>query len=207
MEKGLGMTSAGAVRKQALLTTRELTIIGMLSGVTMLLGLTGYGFIPLPLMKATILHVPVIIGALAAGPRVGVMVGFIFGCFSIFQAITTPVVLSFAFLNPLISVVPRVLIGLGAYYVYKGVRDLLHKESLSLAVAGLAGSAINTIGVMGGIYLIYAKDFAELRNIPLDNVINIIAGICVFNGLPEAVVSAVITVPVVMVLKKALKSK
>lgn len=207
MEKGLGMTSAGAVRKRALLTTRELTIIGMLSGVTMLLGLTGYGFIPLPLMKATILHVPVIIGALAAGPRVGVMVGFIFGCFSIFQAITTPVVLSFAFLNPLISVVPRVLIGLGAYYVYKGVRDLLHKESLSLAVAGLAGSAINTIGVMGGIYLIYAKDFAELRNIPLDNVINIIAGICVFNGLPEAVVSAVITVPVVMVLKKALKSK
>mgnify|MGYP000314422923 FL=1 len=113
MQKEMGVKAPGGVRKRALLTTRELTIVGMLSGITMLLGLTGYGFIPLPLMKATILHVPVIIGALVAGPRVGVMVGFIFGCFSIFQAITTPVVLSFAFLNPLISVVPRVLIGLG----------------------------------------------------------------------------------------------
>ncbi len=207
MEKELNIGTVRQVQKRALLTTRELTIIGMLSGITMLLGLTGYGFIPLPLMKATILHVPVIIGALVAGPRVGVMVGFIFGCFSIFQAITAPVVLSFAFLNPLISVVPRVLIGLGTYYVYKGVMTFLQKESIGLAIAGLAGSAINTVGVMGGIYLIYAKDFAELRNIPLDNVINIIAGICVFNGIPEAIVSAVITVPVVVVLKKAMKNK
>ncbi len=161
MQKEMGVKAPGGVRKRALLTTRELTIVGMLSGITMLLGLTGYGFIPLPLMKATILHVPVIIGALVAGPRVGVMVGFIFGCFSIFQAITTPVVLSFAFLNPLISVVPRVLIGLGTYYVYKAVWKAIHKESFSLAVAGFIGSVINTVGVMGGIYLIYAKDFAE----------------------------------------------
>lgn len=207
MQKEMGVKASGGVRKRALLTTRELTIVGMLSGITMLLGLTGYGFIPLPLMKATILHVPVIIGALVAGPRVGVMVGFIFGCFSIFQAITTPVVLSFAFLNPLISVVPRVLIGLGTYYVYKAVWKAIHKESFSLAVAGFTGSVINTVGVMGGIYLIYAKDFAELRNIPLDNVVNIIVGVCLFNGIPEAVVSAVITVPVVIVLKKVIKNR
>lgn len=207
MQKEMGVKAPGGVRKRALLTTRELTIVGMLSGITMLLGLTGYGFIPLPLMKATILHVPVIIGALVAGPRVGVMVGFIFGCFSIFQAITTPVVLSFAFLNPLISVVPRVLIGLGTYYVYKVVWKAIHKESFSLAVAGFTGSVINTVGVMGGIYLIYAKDFAELRNIPLDDVVNIIVGVCLFNGIPEAVVSAVITVPVVIVLKKVIKNR
>lgn len=205
MQRELQVNGSGNIRRHSLFTTRELTLIGMLSGITMLLGLTGYGFIPLPMMKATILHVPVIIGALIAGPRVGVMVGFIFGCFSIFQAITAPVILSFAFLNPLISIVPRVCIGLGAYYVYKVLAAAIRKDSICLAAAGFMGSLINTAGVMGGIYLLYAKEFAEMRHIPLDNVVNIILGICIANGIPEAVVSALITVPVVMVLKRAIK--
>ncbi len=205
MQKELGIHAANGVVRRPLFTTRELTIVGMLTGITMLLGLTGYGFIPLPMMKATILHVPVIIGALVAGPRVGAMVGFLFGCFSIFQAITAPVVLSFAFLNPLISVVPRILIGIGAYYIYVALSKVISNKSISLGIAALAGSMINTIGVMGGIYLIYAKDFAIVRNIPLDNVVNIIIGICAMNGIPEAIVSAAITVPVVLVIRKVIK--
>lgn len=207
MQKELGMKAPVGVTRRALFTTQELTIIGMLSGITMLLGLTGYGFVPLPMMKATILHVPVIIGALVAGPRVGAMVGFIFGCFSVFQAVTSPVVLSFAFLNPVVSILPRVLIGIGAYYIYKGLKGVFRNPSITLAISGLCGSLINTIGVMGSIYFIYAKDFAEVRNIPLDNVINVIIGVCAFNGIPEAIISAVITVPVVVVLKKVMKRK
>ena len=73
------------------------------------LGLTGYGFIPLPGAKATIMHIPVIIGSIIGGPMVGMTIGFIFGIFSIMQNITTPNILSFAFINPLVSVLPRVL--------------------------------------------------------------------------------------------------
>jgi len=207
MQKELGIKSTAAPVRRPLFTTRELTIVGMLSGITMLLGLTGYGFVPLPMMKATILHVPVIIGALVAGPRVGAMVGFMFGCFSIFQAITSPVILSFAFLNPVISILPRILIGVGAYYIYHFLSKIIAKQSVSMAIAALAGSMINTIGVMGGIYAIYARDFAAARDIPLDNVVNIILGICTVNGIPEAIVSAVITVPVVLVLKKVIHKK
>lgn len=207
MQKESNVNVMARPQRRALFTTHELAIIGMLSGITMLLGLTGYGFIPLPMMKATILHVPVIIGALVAGPRVGAMVGFMFGCFSIFQAITAPVVLSFAFMNPLISILPRVLIGIGAYYVYKAVSAAIKQQTISLAISGFVGSLINTIGVMGGIYIIYAKDFAAVRGIPLDNVVNIILGICVANGIPEAIVSAIIVVPVVTVLRRIVKSK
>lgn len=201
------LSASPAVMRRPMFTTLELTIVGMLTGITMLLGLTGYGFIPLPMMKATILHVPVIIGALAAGPRVGAMVGFLFGCFSIFQAITSPVLLSFAFLNPLISVLPRVLIGIGAYYIYKALSQVISRKAIAVGIAAFAGSMINTIGVMGGIYIIYAKDFAVARNIPLDNVVNIILGICAANGIPEAIVSAAITIPVVLVLKKVVKNR
>ncbi|WP_288844068.1 ECF transporter S component [uncultured Megasphaera sp.] len=191
--------------KKALFTTQELTIIGMLAGITVLLGVTGYGFIPLPMMKATILHVPVIIGAVLAGPRVGIMVGFLFGCFSIIQAIMSPVVLSFALLNPLISILPRILIAVGAYYTYIGIRKLIRQNLLSLAIAGFIGSAINTIGVMGGIFLLYAKHFAEVRHIPVAHVADIIIGICAMNGLPEALISAFITASVVTVLQRVVR--
>ena len=201
------LSASPAVMRRPMFTTRELTIVGMLTGITMLLGLTGYGFIPLPMMKATILHVPVIIGALAAGPRVGAMVGFLFGCLCIFQAISSPVLLSFAFLNPLISVLPRVLIGIWAYYIYKALSQVISRKAIAVGIAAFAGSMINTIGVMGGIYIIYAKDFAVARNIPLDNVVNIILGICAANGIPEAIVSAAITIPVVLVLKKVVKNR
>lgn len=205
MNKELDASAVGQGR--TLFTTRELTIVGMLAGITVLLGVTGYGFIPLPMMKATILHVPVIIGALLAGPRVGAAVGFLFGCFSIFQAITSPVVLSFAFLNPLISILPRVLIAVGAYYLYIGLRKVIRKDMFCLAVAAFAGSAINTIGVMGGIYILYARHFAEICHIPVHHVADLILGICAMNGIPEAIVSALITVPIVTVLHHTLQKK
>ena len=67
------------------LSIRQLTVSGLLAGITIFLGLTGYGFIPLIVMNATILHIPTIIGALVAGPKVGALVGFLFGLFSFIQ--------------------------------------------------------------------------------------------------------------------------
>ena len=77
--------------------TRQIAVIGMLSAVSILLGSTGFGFIPLPMAKATIMQIPVIIGTILEGPVVGISVGLIFGVFSIFQNITNPNILSFAF--------------------------------------------------------------------------------------------------------------
>jgi uncharacterized membrane protein len=84
--------------------TRQITVIGMLSAISIILGSTGFGFIPLPMAKATIMHIPVIIGAIPEGPLVGGAVGFIFGLFSTYQNITNPNILSFAFMNPLVSI-------------------------------------------------------------------------------------------------------
>ena len=91
---------------------RQLTTIGMLSGISIFMGLTGLGFIPLPFMKATIMHIPVIIGAILEGPLVGATVGLVFGLFSIYQNITAPTLLSPVFMNPIVAIIPRVLIGI-----------------------------------------------------------------------------------------------
>lgn len=111
---------------------KRLTIIGILGAISIILGMTPLGFIPVGPTRATIMHIPVLIGAIMEGPIVGGFVGLIFGLFSIFQAITAPTPVSFVFLNPLVSVFPRVLIGIITYYTYNSLRKLGNKKTVGV---------------------------------------------------------------------------
>ena len=97
---------------------RKLVISAMLGAITIVLGLTPLGFIPLGIMNATTMHIPVIIAAILEGPIVGAAVGLIFGVSSMVKAFTMPLPTSFVFWNPLIAVLPRILIGVVSYYLY-----------------------------------------------------------------------------------------
>jgi len=180
--------------------TRQITIVGMLSAISVILGSTGFGFIPLPIAKATIMHIPVIIGAILEGPFVGGMVGLIFGLFSIFQNISNPNILSFAFVNPLVSVLPRILIGITSYYVYKFV--FVKAEVVKIGIGAAIGSLTNTFGVLTMIYLLYAARFAEAKGISVNTTAEVIYGIGVTNGIPEAIIAVLVTIPVVIAVKK-----
>lgn len=180
--------------------TRQLAVVGMLSSICIILGLTGYGFIPLPTAKATIMHIPVVIGAILEGPVVGMLIGLMFGLFSIFQNMTAPNILSFAFLNPLVSVVPRVLIGVTAYYTYKIIKT--DNQILRIGAGAAVGALTNTVGVMGMIYLLYAAEFAKARGIDPQTVLKVVYGVATMNGIPEAIISVIITVPIVMAIKR-----
>ncbi|MBU3177120.1 ECF transporter S component [Clostridium estertheticum] len=184
--------------------TRELTTIGMLSAVCVVLGLTGYGFIPLPGAKATIMHIPVIIGSIIGGPIVGMTIGLIFGVFSIIQNITAPNILSFAFINPLVSVLPRVLIGLTSYYVYK--LSFGRNENLRIGLATVIGSLTNTFGVLTMVYILYAAKFAVSKGIDPSIAAKTIYGIAIINGVPEAIIATIITIPVILAIKKIRKN-
>lgn len=184
---------------------RQLVIIGMLSGISIFMGLTGLGFIPLPFMKATIMHVPVIIGAIIEGPIVGMMVGLVFGLFSMYQAATAPVLLSPFFLNPIVSLLPRVLIGLVAYYIYKFFKNKLKNESISVGIAAVLGTLTNTIGVLGLIYILYLNQYANLMGISQEVAGSAIGTIALTNGIPESIVSALIAIPVVKAIQKLKK--
>lgn len=200
VERGpLARQSVSVPHKTPFLSVRQMTTVGLLGGITALLGLTGYGFIHLVYMKATILHIPTIIGAILEGPRVGMLIGLIFGCFSLWQNIIAPTLMSIVFLNPIISVLPRVLIGFIAYWLYRSIPG---KAVIRIAVSAFVTTIAHTVMVMGLTYILYAKEFAEARHIPLDNVINIIIGICVANGIPEAIAAAFIVTPILVVLHK-----
>jgi len=198
------MGKSQALRSTNRLGVRQIAFVGMLSAVSIILGLSGYGFIPLPMAKATIMQVPVIIGAILEGPVVGAMIGLLFGLFSIFQSVTAPNLLSFAFINPLVSVLPRVLIGITAYYAYTWTPG--KHEGARVGVGAVVGSLTNTFGVLTMIYLIYAAQFAQARGIDLASAAKVIYGIAVVNGIPEALIATAISIPIVTAVKKRYKS-
>ncbi|MGM9935564.1 MAG: ECF transporter S component [Clostridium sp.] len=189
------------------LSVRQMTMIGMLSAISIFLGLTGLGFIPLPTMRATIMHIPVIIGAIVEGPVVGALVGLVFGLFSMYQNFTAPGPTSFIFWNPIIAIIPRILIGLVAYYVYSLIRKKIKNESISIAIASLLATFTNTAGVLSLAYLFYLEKYSAALGINPDTAAIAIAGIGVTNGIPEAIVSAVICVPVIIAILKIKKSR
>ncbi len=136
------------------LNIRKMAIVGVLGAISAVLGMTPIGFIPVGPTNATIMHIPVIIGAIVEGPVVGMLVGLIFGIFSLIRAITTPTVISPVFYNPLVSILPRVLIGLVSYYTYVAVKKMNKKTSIIIlasiwtaVLAYLSFSFVQNIGL------------------------------------------------------------
>lgn len=183
---------------------RQLTVIGLLSALTVVLGVSGLGFIPIPPIYATILHIPTLIGALLEGPKIGMVIGFIFGSYSLVQNMVQPNIMSFVFLNPIISILPRMLIGPIAYYVYRYLP--IQRPVWRVMLALFVGTIVHTVMVMGLIYLIYAEPYAAAKGIPVDYVANIVIGVAVFHGPLEALAAVVVGTPVVMALRAKLKT-
>jgi uncharacterized membrane protein len=164
--------------------TRKIVVAGVMGAISILLGLTHWGFIPwFGGVSLTIMQVPVIIGAILEGPLVGCSIGLIFGLFSMIQAGIAPAgPTDVWFTNPLLSVMPRLFIGPVAYFAWK----LLKRWNVvALIGAGIVGSFTNTVLVLGMIGVLGYLPWVALGPIAL------------VNGLPEAGVSALLTLVVV----------
>ena len=179
------MNTSASVRK---VNVRKMTIIGVLSAISIMLSMTPLGFIPVGPTKATIMHIPVIIGAIMEGPIVGAAIGFIFGISSLLNAITNPTVTSFVFINPLVSILPRVMIGVLAYYVYQ----LIIKATNKVYISGLITGAI------------YADKYLHAMG-KSGSAGKVIMDLAAANGVPEAIVGALVVAAVATVLKKSKK--
>jgi uncharacterized membrane protein len=166
------------------LSTREIVIAGVIGGVALFLGATRLGFIPVPIPfigNATVMHIPAILGGAMEGPVVGLLAGAIFGIFSFLYA-DVPI-----FKDPIVAILPRLLIGVVAWAVFVGLR----RWSVDLASvgAGLLGSLTNSVGVLGlGLILplgqqSYLTPALVVASIP--------------QAIAEAVLAAVVTVVLV----------
>lgn len=191
--------------KTTLRDTRYMALLSMLCAVLLVMGLTGIGFIPLPVIKATTMHIPVILGAVLLGPGAGGILGGVFGLCSIWANTTTPSLLSFAFspfmtTEGLIGVAKslwigmgcRILLGVFAGLIWKLFKKLIKKDYIALAITSAISSMIHTILVMGSIYVLLAEQYAAAKNAALSAVFGLIMTTVTASGIPEAIAAAIL---------------
>lgn len=183
---------------KVLKSPRNLTFLGIMLAITIILDSTPLGAIPVGAISATITHIPTIITGIILGPVAGLIMGTCLGFVSLIHALTRPVgPLDPLFVNPLISVLPRMLIGVTAYYAYAGLTKVIKGvagRSVSGVVAGAVGSLTNTGMVFLMLYLIYAQKVVESVGMAFGALLVLIF---TTNAVAEALVSAIITTVIV----------
>ena len=203
--------------------TTALVQLALFGAIVILLAFTPFiGYIPLGLVKATTIHIPVIIGSIVLGPKRGAILGFIFGLTSLINNTINPSLTSFVFtpfysfgnangnfLSLIICFVPRILVGVVPYFVYKFFTKFLSSISVACIFAGICGSLTNTILVMSMISLFFADSYSVAYSLAQGKaetmLYSAILAVVFINSIPEAIVAAIITTFVVKAIKSSRK--
>ena len=204
--------------------TSDMILAAIFLTIIFLLAFTpGLGYIPLGAIRITTIHIPVIIGGILLGPKYGAVLGGVFGLTSFINNTFSPVITSFVFTpfytigdaqgnlwSLVICFVPRILIGVVAYYIFVLMEKMQKKRkghrSVSFIVSGIIGSLTNTILVMNFIYIFFGKQYATAGNYSYETLYSVILGIIGINGIPEAIGAAIITTAVGTILYKMKRS-
>ncbi|QED60300.1 ECF transporter S component [Enterococcus durans] len=202
--------------------TKNFTLTAMFLAILILLAVTPLGFIPIGPINATTMHIPVIIASIVLGPRLGAFLGGTFGLISMIRSTVVQTPLSFVF-SPfipvigtdhgslkalLIAFIPRILIGVVPYFVFKGMQKLIKNKvnTVSLFIAGLAGSLVNTILVMNMIYFLFQHDYAQVIGKNINAVYSAVLAVIFTSGVPEAIVAGLATAGVCSVLLRLIRT-
>lgn len=193
--------------------TRWMVSVALMAAIVIVLANTPLGMIQLPIIKATTVHIPVILGAILLGPGAGAILGAVFGICSLVSNTMAPTLLSFAFSPFLsttgipgalkaiwISVECRILIGVVAGWLWVLFTKIKLNQFIALPIVGFVGSMVNTVTVMGSIYFLFAQQYAEAKEVALTAVFGLVMGTVTASGIPEAIAAAILVLALGKVL-------
>lgn len=136
------------------------TTVALLVSLELVLGFTPLGFVAIPPVSITTMHIPVIICSIILGPSAGAILGLTFGIISLISATTgaslSPIDLlfsPFASGHPIYSlimcIVPRVLLGIIPAYIYKFLYSLIKNRFFTIAISSAVATICHTLLVLG----------------------------------------------------------
>ncbi|MBG9988330.1 ECF transporter S component [Aerococcaceae bacterium DSM 111176] len=188
--------------------TRDNVLIAIFAAIIILQTWVPFlGYIALPTLSLTIIHITVIVVTLLRGTKAGVIIGAVWGINSLLRAvfIGNPIE-RMIFMNPLISILPRILmplvVGLLSEWMIK--RNITTKVRAS--ALGFLGSLLNTVFVLGMIGIFSADQYLELiGQTGGSNIWIVLMSVVTLNGIPEAIVSTILTPILTITLHKMVK--
>lgn len=204
-------------------STTSMVQVAIFGAIICIMAFTPFlGYIPLGFTRATIIHIPVIIASLVLGPKKGGALGFLFGLTSFINNTINPTATSFVFTpfysigdisggigSVIICFVPRILVGILPFYVYRVVLALSSEKTkasgvsgVGLVIAGISGALVNTLLVMNMIFFFFRDAYAQANGVASSAVYSFILSIIGINGVPEAIVAGILTLCIGKVLLK-----
>lgn len=195
--------------------------LALLVGILLMMNITGLAMIPLPGQYASIMTVPVAVGAMMLGPLAGGVLGGVMGCISFYTAIKTGfstlflagytggIVVVLSFIN---TIIPRILMGICVGWVYRAASRLDRGNTISYYIGGIAAPLLNTLFYMTVLVLIFlnAPTLQDLLGEELmakfqDNILLFVAAYVGVQALIEAALGCVISGSVCKALRVVLK--
>jgi len=188
----------------------NLAILALFIALQIILTFTPAGYLQIGVLYLTTLHIPVILVSILLGLKEGLVVGFVFGLTSLAHATFIPA-LDSVFFSPFYSgniaslvvvIVPRVLLPVCSYYLFKLTQKYKINESIGVIISSVVSTVVHTCLVMGFIYLFFYDEYSALTSTNFNNIFVLIGTVLLSNGLFEAILAALINAPVYNVLKK-----
>lgn len=210
------------------ISTRMITINGIIISIFLLFCLVpSLGYIPVGPVQLTLMHILFLIGMYTLSVTVnlnlvvsGFIYGLVFGLTSLIKELIYPDVVAFIFLNPLFSVVPRILMGLCVGLIAYGFMKISNKiekkiyqdETVKLTwfqkhylksfniITAFATSTLNTFFVLTFMYFIGPLIYTSPDQHTFFHAFTWI--ILATNYIPETVLAILIFPPIAYALKK-----
>lgn len=180
-------------------------ILGILTAIIIIQNFVPLlGYIPIPPLNPTIIHITVIVVSITLGTKDGMIIGSVWGITRMIKAFTMPASPFDYFLwrNPIIAILPRILVGFVAGYTYNVLKKRVAKDSTAMIISSILASLTNTIMVLGLIYVIYGETYASLLEVDYSNLLGVLGTVVLTNGVGEAIAAAVIAPIIARPLKK-----
>ncbi|WP_295732114.1 ECF transporter S component [uncultured Limosilactobacillus sp.] len=166
------------------------------------------GNLPIGPLSITTLPITVAVVAILFGPFDGAIIGSAWGILTWGRALVYPSspLAPLIFTNPVIAVLPRIMVGIVAGYAFKLYR---RKNARAAAVvAGVLASLTNSLLVLGGIYLFAnTPAVAAGYHVQPGNLLNALTVILATNGVVELIITAIVTPLIALPLLKHLQRK
>ena len=190
--------------KELLGNTRKLTFLGVMLALTIVF--VAITAIPSPTATtmAWFMFIPTIVTSIVMGPKAGALMGFCAGTATLMRALLAPLTpFDVFFLNPLVSILPRIFVGVVPYFIYTPLNAVLKKTSngdkFAILAAGSSGAITNTALVMTSLSLIFVQEIIDLVGVPFKT---LLISIITTSSITEALIAAILTLPVVLAYKK-----
>ena len=187
--------------------------MAVLAALLVIMTVTPLGYIPIGPLAATTNMIPVAVGAILLGPGGGAALGLVFGLTSFANAagaLGAPSLLGTTLMsvNPfftfVVCVIPRVLEGVLAGFLSKGLWKTKVPKAVSCGIVGFATAVLNTVFFMTALVLCFTPVLRESGCwAEGKNVFAFVAGFVGVNALLEFAVSSAVTAVVGFALYKA----